>query len=178
MRKIIIPLLVIAMSMLMSCQNNGKEENVEAEEFSLQAEDVERTTRSLKEYYNGAEADRIDRGVKQAAALWQGGDGTADDFFDFCMQNFVADSAKRVVAFNKIQRNLEILFGYGNTMTIKLLEPLHLDGGEVDFIDEVMGAYSSTAHISEDLFANKVAFYTILNFPSYSLKEKKKLAKD
>ena len=91
------------------------------------------------------------------------------------MNNFVLDSVKRAENYVKIERNLEILYGYGNTMTIELTKPLHLDMGEVNFIDEAMGAYSTTAHITDDLFANKMAFFIVLNYPSYSLKEKKEL---
>ena len=56
------------------------------------------------------------------------------------------------------------------------MEPLHLDMGEIGFIDNVMGAYSPSAHLTEDLFENKLAFYVALNFPAYSLSEKTKNA--
>ncbi|PLX09692.1 MAG: hypothetical protein C0596_01340 [Marinilabiliales bacterium] len=57
-------------------------------------------------------------------------------------------------------------------MTIKLMEPLHLDMGDIHYVDEIMGSYSPSSHLTEDLFNNKMAFYIALNFPSYSLKEK------
>ena len=61
-------------------------------------------------------------------------------------------------------------------MTVKLMEPLHLDMGEIDFVDNVFGSYSASSHLTEDLFQNKLAFYVALNFPSYSLTEKKENA--
>ncbi len=57
-------------------------------------------------------------------------------------------------------------------MTVKLMEPLHLDMGETSYVDNIMGAYSPSSHLTEDLFQNKMAFYIALNFPSYSLTEK------
>lgn len=163
------------MALCVSCNRDKEEEVVIPSEFRIPDSDVERTVRSLKEYCNGMDYVRIEKGVSQVAALWQQQDGTSDDFYDFCMNNFLLDSIKRAEAFDKIQRDLEIIYGYGNTMTLALMEPLHLDMGEVDFVDEAMGAYSTTAHITEDLFANKMAFYIVLNFPSYSLSEKKEL---
>jgi hypothetical protein len=55
------------------------------------------------------------------------------------------------------------------------MRPLHLDWGPVTPIDELFGSYNAAAHMSEDLFANKIAFITALNFPSYTLKEKSEL---
>ena len=175
MKKILFPLIVLAMVAFVSCKDSNKENGAVVAEFRIPQNDIERTVRSLKEFCNGQESDRIEKGVSQVAALWQEQDGSLDDFYDFCMTNFVLDSAKRFETYKKIERDLEILYGYGNTMTIKLMEPLHLDMGEVDFVDEAMGAYSTTAHIADDLFANKMAFYIVLNFPSYSLAEKNAL---
>ncbi len=175
MKRIVFPLIVLAMVAFVSCKDSNKENGAVVAEFRIPQNDIERTVRSLKEYCDGQDADRIEKGVSQVAALWQEQDGSLDDFYDFCMTNFVLDSAKRFETYKKIERNLEILYGYGNTMTIKLMEPLHLDMGEIDFVDEAMGAYSTTAHVKDDLFANKMAFYIVLNFPSYSLAEKKQL---
>ncbi|MBO7651282.1 MAG: hypothetical protein J6S84_01000, partial [Bacteroidales bacterium] len=175
MKRFVFPLIVLAMVAFVSCKDSSKNNGAVVAEFRIPQNDIERTVRSLKEFCNGQESDRIEKGVSQVAALWQEQDGSLDDFYDFCMTNFVLDSAKRFETYKKIERDLEILYGYGNTMTIKLMEPLHLDMGEVDFVDEAMGAYSTTAHIADDLFANKMAFYIVLNFPSYSLAEKNAL---
>ena len=41
-----------------------------------------------------------------------------------------------------------------------------------------MSGYSPLAHFSDDMFANKLAFITIINFPHYSLEEKNRLGKE
>jgi len=48
---------------------------------------------------------RIERGVKQVASLWEKQDGDEEAFTAFCFQNFVADTTKLDVLFNKLQRS-------------------------------------------------------------------------
>lgn len=115
---------------------------------------------------------RIELGVKQTANLWRVSDGTPADFELFCMEQFVADEAKRKVLFDKLSYGFENLNGYFILLNKELLKPIHLVGGELTQIDELFGAYSPSAHLADDLFANKIAFITVLNFPNYSLKEK------
>ena len=61
-------------------------------------------------------------------------------------------------------------------LSVELLRPTQLTNaatpGEPDWI---MSAYSPMAHFSDDMFANKMAFLTILNFPHYTLAEKNAL---
>jgi len=141
-------------------------------DFKISDETIEETIRGLKEKHSDAHSFRIEKGVKQVAAIWQDQDGGAEDFQNFCVENFIADSSELETAYFKIERNFEILFGLFNKMTVKLMEPIHLDMGETHYIDEIMGGYSPSSHLTEDLFQNKMAFYVALNFPSYSLKEK------
>ncbi|MBK7212482.1 MAG: hypothetical protein IPH88_04105 [Bacteroidales bacterium] len=117
---------------------------------------------------------RIERGVKQAASLWQKGDGTAEEFSKFCLENFIADSAKLNVLFNKLQTSFEVLYGNFNKMSMDLRIPVDLDGPELTPIDEMFAAFSPSAHLTDDLFLNKIAFITALNFPFYTLEEKTK----
>ncbi len=58
------------------------------------------------------------------------------------------------------------------------MEPLHLDWGPVTNIDNIFGSYSPSAHLFEDLFNNKIAFITLLNFPFYTLEEKNELGEN
>jgi len=128
--------------------------------------------------YCGSDKNRlslIEKGVKQAAALWDTSDGNDAVFFDFCKNNFAKDDSSRKALFEKISHNLEILYGNFNRITIELLKPLHLSGHDIQPIDEMFGAYNVGAHLTDDLFANKIAFMTILNFPNFTLKEKNEL---
>ena len=54
---------------------------------------------------------------------------------------------------------------------------LHEPRGTIKPIDEMFGSWDVTAHFTEDMFNNKIAFTVLLNFPHYTLKEKNELAK-
>ncbi len=116
--------------------------------------------------------DLIEKGVRQAAALWDTTDGTADDFKALCWQHISKDEEARKQLFNILSQNFEVLFGYFNKITVELMKPLHLSGRDLTPVDELFGSYNVSSHLTDDLFANKIAFITIINFPSYSLKEK------
>jgi hypothetical protein len=57
-------------------------------------------------------------------------------------------------------------------MMLELQEPVQLDQGPISNIEYIYAAYNPAAHLTDDLFTNKAAFITALNFPHYSLKEK------
>ncbi len=115
---------------------------------------------------------RIERGVKQAASLWQKEDGSNEEFSKFCKENFIADSAKLNVLFVKLQTAFEVLWGNFNKIGMDLRIPVDLDGPKLTPVDQLFAAYSPSAHLTDDLFQNKIAFITALNFPFYSLTEK------
>jgi hypothetical protein len=115
---------------------------------------------------------RIEKCVKQTAALWRLTDGTEADFTQFCQQNFIADQTQLEQLFNKLQHNFEQIYGYYNRLSIEMKRPLHLDMGEVMPVDDIFGAWDPFSHINDDFFDNKLAFIITLNFPFYTLEEK------
>lgn len=173
MKTAVCSILILTFILAVSCKNEKPAPNEENKsEIKFSEDDIKETIRKVKEIYTDKQSFRIEKGVRQVAALWQESDGDLASFETFCTENFIADSSDLKIAYAKLERNFEILFGYYNQMSVKLMEPLHLVGGEIHFIDNVMGAYSPSSHVTEDLFTNKMAFYVALNFPSYSLKEK------
>ncbi len=133
---------------------------------------------SLIEKYPALDAELVKKGVAQTAALWRAEDGTPEEFTAFVNANLAVGPEARKVLFDKLTAAYELLFGTSNQVTVRLQMPVHLAGGELTEVDYILGAYSPFAHMSDDLFANKVAFITILNFPNYSLAEKDELGKD
>lgn len=141
---------------------------------SLSEQIIKQTIDSLTHYY-GSDKNKlamIEKGVKQSAALWDTADGTAEEFVTFCKDNYAQNDSARKILFDKISHNLEAIYGNFNRITIELLKPLHLSGPEIQPVDEMFGSYNVGAHLTDDLFENKIAFITILNFPNYTLKEK------
>ncbi len=136
---------------------------------------VEAVIKQLKDSLGESRAFRIDRGVRQVAGLWRDQDGTVDDFANFCKSSFVSDTAQLAQLFNTLERNFEVINGYYHKMDVMLKAPLQLEGAEITPVDMMFGGYSASAHLADDLYANKVAFLTALNFPFYTLEEKTEL---
>ncbi|MDL2243767.1 hypothetical protein LJB84_02895 [Bacteroidales bacterium OttesenSCG-928-J19] len=117
----------------------------------------------------------MEKGVRQVARLWQAEDGTEDEFIRFCTENFILDSAEKEKTFLKVSEYLEAIYGNYNAMSLSLQRNLHEATGPLSPIDELFAAYSPTSHLSDDLYANKIAFLIALNFPERTLAEKETL---
>ncbi|MFO7368796.1 MAG: hypothetical protein R6X09_00850 [Bacteroidales bacterium] len=139
---------------------------------------VQQTIDSLQAKHGEAQNDRIARGVKNTAFLWRAADGSASDFSEFCMNNFISDTHELDKVFRRISDNFEILFGNFNGISVGLRRPLDLDIGEMLPVDELFGSYSPYVHFTDDFFGNRIAFLVTLNFPYYTLKEKTELEKN
>ncbi|MCL2131505.1 MAG: hypothetical protein FWH36_03480 [Lentimicrobiaceae bacterium] len=133
------------------------------------------TTNQLVEKYGEQEKVRMEKSVKQMAALWENKDGTKEEFTQYCLDNFIADEAVRQKVFERLCRQFEGIFGGFNKMNVSLREPVDVVDFEEFPIDEAFGAWSPSAHFEEDFFDNKIAFYVMLNFPFYTLEEKNSL---
>lgn len=116
--------------------------------------------------------ERMERGVRQTAALWREEDGCENDFLLFVQDNFKTDARDREILASKLSLAFEQYFCYNDMLAVDLQKPTVLDGDEPTDIDYIFGAFSPTAHFADDMFANKVAFITTLNFPFYTLEEK------
>lgn len=148
------------------------------QEQGLPESTVHQTVDALLKQFPQADKSLVEKGVSQAAALWQPGDGTAEEFQSFVLENYAADPKEREELFEKLSRALELLYGTSNQVAVRLQAPLHLAGPEPTGIDYILGAFNPYSHLSDDLFANKTAFITILNFPFYTLEEKNTLGKE
>jgi len=138
----------------------------------ISKETILRTTDLLIKQAGEINRFRIERGVKQTAALWQSADGAEKEFEEFCLSEFIKTDEGLEQLLNKFSTAFESLNGLYNKMILDLKRPLHLNQGEITPIDEVFGGYNPSAHLTEDLFRNRIAFIITLNFPSYSLAEK------
>ena len=112
------------------------------------------------------------RGVDQCAALWRTEDGTQADFEAFVREWLAPTPEARRALFDELCRALEIFRTQQNQLTIQLGRPVILDEGEPGAIDYLLSGYDVFSHFSDDMFDNKLAFITILNFPNYTLAEK------
>ena len=133
---------------------------------------VDKTIKDLVAKHGSTYNSLIERGVKQMASLWQKEDGEENAFHNFAMEKYISDPAKRLQLFEKLQYSYEVLYGNYGKMSMDLRVPVDLNEGEITSVDEMFAAYSPGSHLTEDLFSNKIAFITMLNFPAYTLTEK------
>ncbi len=153
------------------CKKGDKGKNMSIIDKSTQ----EKVTKMLSDSSQITDKERIARGVEQAAAFWTKEDGTAKEFEEFCKKNFLRTEAEREETFKRLAYYYEVLGGNFNKITIDLNVFNQLEIGKEMPVDLMFAAYSPSASMLEDFFKNKIAFYCILNYPCYTLKEKEEL---
>lgn len=166
-----LPSLALCLIMITSCTHNSSVISP-ATVASLQSELTERCSA------DAAQAVLIERGVSQAAALWTADDGSEQEFCTFVRENYCDTDSQRLALFESLSRILENIYQSADLLTVDLLKPTQLtNASEPQTPDWIMSGYSPLAHFSDDMFANRLAFVCILNFPHFSLEEKNTLGK-
>ncbi|HRS67664.1 MAG TPA: hypothetical protein P5564_03525 [Paludibacteraceae bacterium] len=166
-------LFLVLLLSIISCQTAKEQTSMS----SISDKTIKATIDSVKTHAPEADFNLIVRGVTHAAKFWQTEDGSETDFLQFCVANFAGTKTEKQHLFTTIQTNLEVLLGNYNKISVDLKLPLHVVGTEVTPMDEQFGALDPFAHFSDDMFASKIAFTTLLNFPFYTLEEKNELGK-
>jgi hypothetical protein len=133
---------------------------------------VQKVKDELLQKFGAAEEFRVGRGVEQAARLWRADDGSADEFAAFCRENFVAGGESQAALLKKLEFYSEAIGGHFAEMSLDKDQPVDLDWGEVTPLDIAMNGFDPAAHLSDDMYQNKFAFVSLLNFPVYTLAEK------
>ncbi|MCG8579968.1 MAG: hypothetical protein MI866_08630 [Bacteroidales bacterium] len=169
-------ILLVMTTIFMSCQQPCTDKESQSEVANITSAQIDATISSLKKMHPDANAEMIQRGVKHAASLWRNVDGSEADFQSFCETQFVADEEQKELMFEKVSRNLEVLYGHFNKISLDLQRPLHEPMGEIIDIDKAFGGFSAGSHLTSDLYRNKLAFTIALNFPYYTLTEKEENA--
>ncbi|MGQ9634528.1 MAG: hypothetical protein ACUVXB_09810 [Bryobacteraceae bacterium] len=122
--------------------------------------------------YGEGQRPRIERGLKQVAALWRESDGDRAAFEEFVRRNFYGEKAALDALFERTQALFEKLDGHMNEIQVAFRRQLDLDLGPVLPFDEIFAGYDPAAHVTDDLFNNKLAFTVLLNFPLTTLEER------
>jgi hypothetical protein len=122
--------------------------------------------------YGEAQRPRIQRGLRQVADFWRAEDGDAAAFEDFVRTNFAGDQTTLDALFSRMELILESIDGHMLEISRDLRQQSDLDLGLIYPYDEIMAGYDPSAHISDDLFANKLAFTVLLNFPLTTLEQR------
>jgi len=168
-------LFTAAIVLLAACSSDKKESRPSASSMYIDETSISSIVQNVKSSNPGADAERLEKGVKHAASLWRAEDGTPEGFADFVKENYISDPEKREILFSKISSYMESISGNFNEITLDLKKILDETGADIDEVDRMFGNYSVGSHLSDDLYGNKIAFMIALNFPYYTLEEKEKL---
>jgi len=136
---------------------------------------ISNTVDSVKAEFTVIDPVLLEKGIRHAASLWREEDGSGSDFSAFVKGNYITNTLKRSEIFGKISGYFESLIGNFNEITLDLKKVIDESSKEIDEIDRMFGTYSAGSHLSDDFYANKIAFFVALNFPYYTLGEKEKL---
>jgi hypothetical protein len=133
---------------------------------------AQRAVQQLSATHGEARRPRIERGVRQVAALWREQDGDAAAFESFVTAQFAGDPSALDALFGRLEHTFEQVDGHLLEATRALRAPVDLDIGPPLPVDAILGGYDPGAHFTDDSFANKLAFVVLLNFPATTLEER------
>jgi len=171
MRKI---LMTIVAALLLTVCNAQKNKTTMS---SIEEKTIRNTLSSILAQAPNTDAARLEKGIQNAAGFWKATDGNQEAFQYFCTKNFMTTPEARFKLFSSIQKNLEVLYGNYNRISMSLKEPVQLKGNDYLSIDEDFAAFDPYAHFADDMFSSKIAFSVLLNFPFYTLQEKRDLGR-
>jgi len=157
-------LLVAAIAM--SAQAKGARAEPGYEQAAREAQ------QDLVAKHGAAESDRIARGASQVLRCWRKEDGDPAALAAFLKAEFIPRGALLDQTFDRLEFALERVGGYLTSLGRDLRQGADLERGPLLPIDERLAAWSVGAHVSDDLFANKLAFVALLNFPLTTLDER------
>jgi hypothetical protein len=135
-------------------------------------ETIQKLEGELVEQHGEEIRPRLRVGLAQAASFWRPEDGNAAVLENFVRTHFAADEATRDAMFDRMQIYFEQVGGLNLELVRQLRMHVDVEQGPILPFDRILAGYNPAAHISEDFFANKIAFVILLNFPIRSLEEK------
>jgi hypothetical protein len=121
--------------------------------------------------YGDSVRARAARGVGQVAAYWRPEDGDSAALRSFVLDSFVADPRQLDSLLSRFSSALEQVYGHLLEIGRALRSWSELELGPQMEVDQLFASLDVGAHVSEDLFANKLAFVALLNFDLPDLQE-------
>ncbi|MCQ2736669.1 MAG: hypothetical protein MJ234_05645 [bacterium] len=125
---------------------------------------------ALSQKYGDKYKKHIERGISQAASVWNKEDGSEEDFKKFCIAHYNPDADKSLL--RKYEYNFNVINGHSGEISRLLGERIQLDLGDIQPIDMLFGEISIPSFLSEEYFRTKIAFDALLNYPVTTLEEK------
>ncbi|MCK4579620.1 MAG: hypothetical protein KAU50_12580 [Candidatus Marinimicrobia bacterium] len=146
--------------------------NAQATQLPWMAASMVTLEQELTARYGEAQRPRLQKGMQQAANFWLAEDGDQAVFRDFVRTHFAGDEATLDAMFERFQYLFEQLNGHMNKVILEFRRQSDLDLGPILPFDRIFAGYNPAAHITDDLYANKLAFIVLLNFPQTTLDQR------
>ena len=147
------------------CSNQGSDKNIKS---YITETSVRKVQEELIKKYGEQNRDRILKGSGQLSKNWRKTDGTKEEFEKFCIGNFINDTELKS-NFQVIQKNLTLQNGYLSKLRFRFNESENF----TDAKEEKVDSYFRKSIPGVDAYKEKLAQFIQLNFPYYSLGEKR-----
>ncbi len=142
---------------------SGAKAAVTPQESSLS--DAMRGARAtLLEKFGDSETNRIDRGLEQLLRYWRPEDGDGAAFQSFAEAEFLPRGEALDATFQRLEFLWERAGGLLTSLIRDVRRGADLEIGPLLPIDLRLAGWDPSAHLKDDLFANKTAFVALLNF--------------
>jgi hypothetical protein len=165
--------ILAALALAMACNSMTPESTTQTAATPAWAEAAAASaTDKLVEMYGEGQRARAEKGTRQVLKFWRESDGDAGAYEAFVVRQFAGDQETLDELFERSQWLLEQLNGHLNEITLAFRRQTDLEIGPILPIDEVFAAYDVGAHVGDDMFANKIAFVVLLNFPLTTLEQR------
>lgn len=135
---------------------------------------IERTVNRICEERGNAIRQRALEGARCAASYWREEDGDEAEFSSFCLEHLARDEDGLELLYSRLEAAWERLDGAMHSLHLGFEWGVHVDKDPLLPVDGILSAWSPYAHLSDDFYANKLAFVIHLNFPYRSLERKLK----
>jgi hypothetical protein len=131
-----------------------------------------RLEKELVAKYGEGQRERVALGLRQVGEFWRAEDGDGAAFEEFVRGNFAGDSKTLDPLFSRMEFILESLDGHMLEIGRDFRKQSDLDLGPIYPFDEILAGYDPSAHVTDDFFADKLAFSVLLNFPLTTLEQR------
>ena len=138
---------------------------------TVSTEEISSIKSELKSKHGSETAIRIEKGVSQLAQIWDFSDGNAGRFREFCLGNFLSD-AELKENLPRIAENLILTGGSLSVIRSKMNEPFAF----TDVKELHADRFFRKAVPSYNPYASELAYFLKLNFPVWSLDEKRQMS--
>jgi hypothetical protein len=162
--------VMFGIAILLALSAFGEEQMISRQ--YLTTEQTAAAVDALIEKHGEAYRSRIESGVHRAAFQWREEDGTPQEFVEFCLEQFVADPEQVEVLADRFAEYNDRLYGHLGEIGRALGWHTTVETGPIYPIDELFSQYSPYAHVSEDLYKNRIAFASLLNFERHTLDQR------